>query len=96
MTTSQASLDAGSLYNCINGERQYALVEGDKIISIGGYDKSAPEDAAPGRRWLPVEFEDATGFHLGDCRANLFSDRHHRVSVQRRRALQRAHDIEVH
>ncbi|MGY4237303.1 hypothetical protein ACVIIW_006250 [Bradyrhizobium sp. USDA 4449] len=44
------------------GERQYAVIEGDRIISITGYLASAPSDPGPGRRVLPVEFEDSAPF----------------------------------
>ncbi len=54
------SLDAGSLYNCINGERQYARVDGDRVVSISGFSSEAPE--ADGQTWLPVEYLDSQPF----------------------------------
>ncbi|SFO74263.1 hypothetical protein SAMN05216330_104453 [Bradyrhizobium sp. Ghvi] len=44
------------------GERQYALVEGDQILSISEYRSTAPGDPSPGRRVLPVEYADSMPF----------------------------------
>jgi hypothetical protein len=60
MTTLLKSQDAGSLYNCINGERQYARVDGDRVISIGGFSVDPPEVG-----WLPVEYLDSQPFDAG-------------------------------
>ena len=44
------------------GERQYALVEGDEILTISGYLTSPPGEPGPGRKVLPVEYEDSQPF----------------------------------
>src|SRR6266852_4386026 len=45
-----ASVDAGSLYNFVEGKQVFALILGDRIASIG-YHETKPDD---GRTWLPV------------------------------------------
>jgi hypothetical protein len=63
MTTSKT---AGEIYDVMSGERQYARVDGDRVLSIGGY-SALP----PGADWLPVEFQDSEPFdaklHFREC-----------------------------
>ncbi len=48
---------------------QFAIVEGDKVLSIGRYqgvvspaDKHKLDPLPAGQRWLPVEYEDSERF----------------------------------
>jgi len=57
--------DAGSLYNTVSGQRCYALVSGDRIVSMAYYATEPKlDDFAPGRgdRVLPVDHEDSEPF----------------------------------
>jgi len=59
--------DAGALYDAIAGQRCYALVSGDRIVTLG-YHASEPalSDFAPGRgdRVLPVVHLDSEPFDI--------------------------------
>lgn len=62
-----APRDAGSLYNVVDGQRCYALIAGDRIVTVGRHaSEPALSDFAPGRgdRVLPVEHEDTEPFDI--------------------------------
>jgi hypothetical protein len=62
-----APRDAGTLYNVVDGRRCYALISGDRIVTMG-YHAAEPAlvDFAEGRgdRVLPVEYEDSEPFDI--------------------------------
>jgi hypothetical protein len=64
-----APRDAASLYNVVDGKRSYALISGDRIVTMGYHAAEPPlADFAPGRgdRVLPVEYEDSEFFDISN------------------------------
>jgi hypothetical protein len=53
--------DAGSLYNVTAAGVPFALVDGDRIVTISYHADGKPHD---GRTWLPVVYEDSEPFDI--------------------------------
>lgn len=62
-----APRDAGALYDSLEGQQRYAMVEGERIVFMS-YHEAKPDD---GRDWRPVAHEDSESFDI---------DRHWRLT----------------
>jgi len=56
-----APRDAGSLYDLVDGQRRYALIEGGQVVTMSYH---ATDPAADGRDWRPVTHRDSEPFDI--------------------------------